>query len=188
MPLRDTQWPRYEVFQQSRPGSPYQSVGSVHAPDAEIALQNARDVFVRRPQTVSLWVVPAESILARTQEMLEEDDSWQELQPAPPGTQEQKYHVFQKTSQRRSMAYVSRVGEVEAPSTAHALLRAWEQYRDERVYVWWIVPAAAIVSSDETDAASMFQPAHEKAYRLPGAYHTRTLMREVREQQEQEEA
>ena len=71
----DTQWPRYEVFQQSRPGGPYQSVGSVHAPDAEIALQNARDVFVRRPQTVSLWVVPAEQILARTQEELEEDDA-----------------------------------------------------------------------------------------------------------------
>ena len=181
----DTQWPRYEVFQQSRPGAPYQSVGSVHAPDADIALQNARDVFVRRPQTVGLWVVPAEQILARTREELKEDESWQQAEAAE-GGEEEPYHVFQKKSQRRSMSYVTHVGKVQAETPTQALQRAWEQYAGESVYVWWIVPERAIVSTEEGDASSMFRPAHEKEYRLPTAYRTHTLMRELRNGQDED--
>src|SRR5262249_21437469 len=39
-------------------------VGSVHAPDAEMALRNARDVYTRRQEGVSIWVVPAAQITA----------------------------------------------------------------------------------------------------------------------------
>ena len=46
--MTDTQWPLYEVFEQERPGQPHRNAGAVHAPDPELALQNARDVFVRR--------------------------------------------------------------------------------------------------------------------------------------------
>jgi ring-1,2-phenylacetyl-CoA epoxidase subunit PaaB len=66
--VSDTQWPRYEVFEQERPGQPHRNAGAVHAPDPEIALQNARDVFVRRPDSHSLWVAPADQILSRTAE------------------------------------------------------------------------------------------------------------------------
>jgi len=184
----DTQWPRYEVFQQTRPGGRYQNVGSVHAPDPEIALQNARDVFVRRPQTVSLWVVPAGEILARTREELEKDPSWRRPAPPPAGATEKVYHVFQKRSQRRSMGYVTHSGEVRAANRDQALLRAWEQFGEGPVFVWWIVPAGAITSSEEADVASMFQPAQDKSYRLPGVYHTRTLMREAKKQQEEDKA
>ena len=69
--MKDTQWPRYEVFKQDNPKKQHEAVGSVHAPDAELALQNARDVFVRRPSAVSLWVVPANSILMVTREEME---------------------------------------------------------------------------------------------------------------------
>jgi ring-1,2-phenylacetyl-CoA epoxidase subunit PaaB len=69
--MTDTQWRRFEVFVQEKVGEPYQNVGAVHAPDAEMALQNARDVFVRRPECVSLWVVPAEMIFAKTAQELE---------------------------------------------------------------------------------------------------------------------
>ena len=34
-------------------------VGSLHAPDAEMALRNARDLYTRRQEGVSIWVVPA---------------------------------------------------------------------------------------------------------------------------------
>ena len=60
--MTDTQWPRYEVFKQDKPGKPHEAVGSVHAPDAEMAMLNARNVFVRRPSAVSLWVVAADVI------------------------------------------------------------------------------------------------------------------------------
>ncbi len=60
----------YEVFKQDRPDGPFRNVGSVHAPDAELALVNARDVFARRPSCVALWVVPDDAILRRTAEEL----------------------------------------------------------------------------------------------------------------------
>ena len=39
-------------------------VGSLHAPDAEMALRNGRDVYTRRQEGVSLWVVRASDITA----------------------------------------------------------------------------------------------------------------------------
>ena len=58
------QWPIWEVFTQEGQGNPHTHAGSLHAPDAELALQNARDVYARRGQVVSVWVVPSESITA----------------------------------------------------------------------------------------------------------------------------
>ena len=42
----------------------HRHVGSVHAPDAEMALRHARDTYTRRMEGVSLWVVPSASITA----------------------------------------------------------------------------------------------------------------------------
>ena len=44
----DSQWPLWEVFTQSEQGAPHEHAGSLHAADAEQALQNARDVYARR--------------------------------------------------------------------------------------------------------------------------------------------
>ncbi|MDT8304992.1 MAG: phenylacetic acid degradation protein [Anaerolineae bacterium] len=180
----DTQWPRFEIFQQARPDGPFDNVGSVHAPDAEMALQNARDVFVRRPQTATLWVVPASAILTVTREELASGTG----QP-PPGAAadqtEQIYHVFTKSSQRRSMTFVTYHGDVLATSAEHALEKMLLSEDGAHTYVYWVVPDAAITSSRPDDAESMFAPAHRKSFRLPGAYHTRTLMDEVRRANEE---
>ena len=40
-------WPLWEVFYQPKNGKPYEHAGSLHASDAENALQNARDVYAR---------------------------------------------------------------------------------------------------------------------------------------------
>lgn len=58
----DTQWETYEVFHQSKRGDPHEHVGSVHAPDPQMALQLARDQFARRLKCVSLWVVRSRDI------------------------------------------------------------------------------------------------------------------------------
>lgn len=177
----DTQWPRFEVFQQTREDAPFANVGAVHAPDAEMALQNARDVFVRRPETHRLWVVPASAILMRTaQELAQVPRSPAEdlAQDEPP----RRFYVFRKTSQRRSMSYVTQAGEVTAHTPLQALHAARDRFDDgEEAYVWWIVPADRVVASDDEDAESMFAPARDKDYRMPTAYHTRTLMRRVKE-------
>ena len=38
--------------------------GSLHAADAEMALQAARDVYTRRGEGLSIWVVPSAAITA----------------------------------------------------------------------------------------------------------------------------
>jgi ring-1,2-phenylacetyl-CoA epoxidase subunit PaaB len=67
-PSADGQWPLWEVFTQGPGGVPFEHAGSVHAPDAEGALQNARDVYARRAEAVNLWVVPSNAITASTPE------------------------------------------------------------------------------------------------------------------------
>ena len=42
----------------------HRHVGSLHAPDAERAIRNARDVYTRRNEGVSIWVVEAKHIAA----------------------------------------------------------------------------------------------------------------------------
>jgi ring-1,2-phenylacetyl-CoA epoxidase subunit PaaB len=57
-------WPLWEVFVRSKGGLSHRHVGSVHAPDAGIAVRHARDTYTRRMEGVSLWVVPSASIIA----------------------------------------------------------------------------------------------------------------------------
>jgi ring-1,2-phenylacetyl-CoA epoxidase subunit PaaB len=56
--------PLWEVFIRSRNGMAHRHVGSVHAADAEMALQAARDVYTRRSEGLSIWVVPSTEIIA----------------------------------------------------------------------------------------------------------------------------
>jgi ring-1,2-phenylacetyl-CoA epoxidase subunit PaaB len=60
--------PLWEVFVRAKRGLTHNHVGSLHAPDAEMALRNARDVFTRRMEGVSIWVVPSAAITATTPE------------------------------------------------------------------------------------------------------------------------
>jgi ring-1,2-phenylacetyl-CoA epoxidase subunit PaaB len=63
---QDNQWPLWEVFVAPGNAAPHEHAGSVHAVDAEHALQNARDVYARRNEGVSIWVVPSAAITAST--------------------------------------------------------------------------------------------------------------------------
>ena len=58
------EWPLWEVFIRSRQGLGHKHAGSLHAADAQMAIQTARDVYTRRQEGVSIWVVPAEAITA----------------------------------------------------------------------------------------------------------------------------
>jgi ring-1,2-phenylacetyl-CoA epoxidase subunit PaaB len=55
-------WPLWEVFVRSSRGLSHVHAGSLHAPDAPMALRNARDLYTRRNEGVSIWVVPADAI------------------------------------------------------------------------------------------------------------------------------
>ena len=59
-----TEFPLWEVFIRSHGGLNHKHVGSLHAVDAQMALENARDVYTRRQEGISIWVVPSEMITA----------------------------------------------------------------------------------------------------------------------------
>ena len=52
-------WPLWEVFIRAKNGLSHRHAGSVHAADAKMALEAARDTYTRRMEGVSLWVVPS---------------------------------------------------------------------------------------------------------------------------------
>jgi ring-1,2-phenylacetyl-CoA epoxidase subunit PaaB len=56
--------PLWEVFIRPRNGLSHKHVGSLHAADEVLALQAARDVYTRRGEGVSIWVVPSAAITA----------------------------------------------------------------------------------------------------------------------------
>lgn len=57
-------WPLWEVFIRSKHGLSHKHVGSIHATDAEMAISNARDVYTRRNEGASIWVVPSADIVS----------------------------------------------------------------------------------------------------------------------------
>lgn len=57
-------WPLWEIFIRSKQGLDHKHVGSLHAADAAMAIENARDVYTRRMEGVSIWVVESKNIHA----------------------------------------------------------------------------------------------------------------------------
>jgi ring-1,2-phenylacetyl-CoA epoxidase subunit PaaB len=62
--MTEKNWPLWEVFIRTRNGMAHRHAGSVHAVDAAMALQNARDVYTRRGEGLSIWVMPSAAITA----------------------------------------------------------------------------------------------------------------------------
>lgn len=58
------EWPLWEVFIRSKQGLDHKHVGSLHAADAAMAIENARDFYTRRMEGVSIWVVESKYIHA----------------------------------------------------------------------------------------------------------------------------
>jgi ring-1,2-phenylacetyl-CoA epoxidase subunit PaaB len=61
-------WPLWEVFIRNKQGLDHKHAGSLHAADAKMAIENARDVYTRRMEGVSIWVVESKYIHASSPE------------------------------------------------------------------------------------------------------------------------
>jgi ring-1,2-phenylacetyl-CoA epoxidase subunit PaaB len=172
-----TQLPRYQVFIQEQPGSPFIDVGSVHAPDAELALLNARDVFARRPECVHMWVVPVSEIRTYTS---------QEMNSIQPGVFDSTinpeiYFIFGKLKQAGTQTFL---GEVEANSLEQAFHQAIDRFSGKRPpLVWLLFAARAITASNQEDVPFLFHPAKEKGFRMASDFHTVTAMRSIKSKQ-----
>ena len=139
----DTQRPRFELFEQDGPDQPHRHTGTMQAPDAATALQNARDVFVRRPECTSLWVAPQNQVYAWTSAVLQADPSWQ-TETIVLARSVSPYEVFVQPGEGESGAHV---GTVEARSPTEALRLAFAKFTTGPVDAWWLVPTRAILRS-----------------------------------------
>ncbi len=61
---QEVAWPLWEVFIRSKQGLDHKHAGSLHAADAKMAIENARDVYTRRMEGVSIWAVESKYIHA----------------------------------------------------------------------------------------------------------------------------
>ncbi len=57
-------WPLWEIFIRSKQGLDHKHAGSLHAADAQMAIENARDVYTRRMEGISIWAVESKYIHA----------------------------------------------------------------------------------------------------------------------------
>lgn len=62
--MSQNEWPLWEVFIRSKQGLSHKHVGSLRAADAQMAVENARDVYTRRSEGVSIWVVESNHVFA----------------------------------------------------------------------------------------------------------------------------
>lgn len=62
--MSSKEWPLFEVFIRSKQGLSHKHVGSLRAADATMAVENARDVYTRRSEGISIWVVESAQITA----------------------------------------------------------------------------------------------------------------------------
>jgi ring-1,2-phenylacetyl-CoA epoxidase subunit PaaB len=64
VPETRQEWPLFEVFVRAKAGLDHKHCGSLHAADAKMAVQLAREVYARRQEGISLWVVKSSDITA----------------------------------------------------------------------------------------------------------------------------
>jgi len=174
--MTDTQWPRFEVFLIEADGKPAEHVGSVHAPDPEMALLNARDVFVRRPHCRGLWVVPATNVLFRTAEELKGAPHPAESQPNK--AKEQPYLIFAKPNHREPLALWKCLSATSAES---ALGTAIGKRSATDWPLWAVVPEAKLTRSDPEEIEAFFQPAEAKHYKMHSDFPIGRQMKEIRQ-------
>ena len=73
MPDPSSELPLWEVFIRPRDGLDHKHCGSLHAADADMALNAARDVYTRRGEGTSIWVVPSAAITASDPDVKDEN-------------------------------------------------------------------------------------------------------------------
>jgi len=170
----DTQWPRYYVFEKANEDTRHQYVGTVHAPDPELALQNARDVFARRPSQISIWVVRSEYLSSKT---LTEQGIKKSVPAAFTGNKIEDYYVFRK--EKPKAPHVN-VGVIKADNPEKAIAVALETFPSKDAMVWWVFPVSKVATSEDNDPRTLLGSASDKEFRHQSHYPVVTLMRKVK--------
>lgn len=194
--MADTQWPRYYVFEQPEEGAAFSYAGSVHAPDAEMALLIARDTFARRPRRTAMWLVRDIRIFSLTREQLDAAPQGGDgagvggegAAGGDPGGGENggggersespvRYHVFSKRTQKGVHIHS---GEMEAATPEEAIRRADAEQGGGKFPVWWAIAEKDLVRSPEEDREVLYDSSPGKSFRHESEYPVVTMMMELR--------
>lgn len=158
----------FEVFHQKKENAPYQYVGPIHAPDAEVAFLYAKEQYSRRAQCTGIWLAPTLAI----QVTLYVGDSESVYQFLKDDAGEargaiQEFEIFQL--KKRGKAH-THTGRVTATNYEQALQEAKKIYGSQTPVVnIWIVPVAELLRSEENDKI-MWETTPDKKYRDAIAY------------------
>jgi len=164
------QWPVYQVFERPAPDKPMRASGSVHAVDAEAALENAWAVYGRRPTGFSFCVVPRTAILMKTREEFGSGS-------AEPSTanREETYCVFRR---KGAKLIFEEVKPVVANSAEQAMAFAISAARD--CFAIWVFPASSMTSSADVPADCPSAPQPYKWFRDHKSFPVFAMLREIR--------
>jgi ring-1,2-phenylacetyl-CoA epoxidase subunit PaaB len=169
--MTSPEWPVYQVFERPAVERPMRAGGSVHAVDADMALQSAWAVYGRRPTAVALWVVPRCLVLMKTRE---------ELAGFSPSASAgaacaQPYCVFRRCG---SKLVYEEATPVHAANDELALARAFSQSED--CVALWVFPATAITSSETAPVEGSFTLQPQKWFRDHKSFPVNAMLREIR--------
>lgn len=159
-------WPLYEVFIRSKLAHVH--AGSLHAADLEMAMTNARDVYTRRNEGVSIWVIPSDLIFAwnfdgetiRAERVYEHPQIAQQTEEHKGA---QQWEVFFRTKQGLSHKHV---GSIMTDTASKAIGEAIAIYGESlKITNVWVVPSTRINASDPADRESFYDPSENKLFR-----------------------
>ncbi len=151
----------YEVFLIPKDGKPLESVGPVHASDAEMAFVFAKEAFSRRFECVAMAVCPTASIFPSP--VSEADISAYDLVTIPAETEgeNRQYEVFHMNKRGK---FHKHVGSVEAIGDIDALYKGKDEYGVDKPKNVWVVPTGDFHFNAEEDS-DLWATLPEKKYR-----------------------
>jgi len=165
------QWPVYQVFERLAPDKPMRASGSVHAVDAETALEIAWAVYGRRPAGVSFCVVPRSEILMKTREEFRSVASTQQSA----ANRQVTYCVFRR---KGAKLIFEEAKPVVASSAEQAI--AFASNAAKECFAIWVFPASSITSSADVPADCPSAPQPYKWFRDHKSFPVFAMLREIR--------
>jgi ring-1,2-phenylacetyl-CoA epoxidase subunit PaaB len=158
----------FQVFHQMRPGKPYLHVGIVHASDVEMGFIYAKEVFSRRQSCSGLWIIDTTKIFSSN--VTEGDESvYDTIESVTTDSQLrcEPYEIFHLEKRGRQHVHAF---NVLASSPEHALMKAKEQYTEEKIiYNIWIARDKDFYRNRSEDR-DIWSTLSNKQYREPTDY------------------
>jgi 1,2-phenylacetyl-CoA epoxidase PaaB subunit len=165
------QWPVYQVFERPAPDKPMRAGGSVHAVDADAALENAWAVYGRRPTCVSFCVVPRSQILMKTRAEFGNVASTQH----PAANREETYLVFRR---KGAKLVFEETKPVVANSPEQAMAFAFSAAKE--CFAIWVFPASSMISRADMAGDCPSTPQPHKWFRDHKSFPVIAMLREIR--------